>query len=352
MTPFIATSPVDLIAVAPFAIGFHPEDSVVLLTFGDPAEHCFHARFDLPVVAEEQRRTAARVTEVLVRRSRALVAVLLYTEDAGAAVAFHDVLMPLLEGAGIEVVDAVRVTGETFHAAADPEDPGTAYDLSTHPFTAASVVSGRVAHDSREALADTLVGADDEDRASIAASADRIADQMILIGRTAGGAGRSSLVTALATELRDHATWLQGRVRAWVADDARPRAPLSAEDAGRLLVLVALESLREVAIAEMTRERAGALLDLWRDLTRRAPGDLLAGTASLCAFAAWLHGEGALAWCAVERCLAVDPDDALAQHVAALLEGATPPALWAPVPSTSLRVFRVGGEGSDPRSSG
>ncbi len=47
-------------------------------------------------------------------------------------------------------------------------------------------------------------------------------------------------------------------------------------------------------------------------------------------FAAWLSGEGALAWCAVERCLEGDPGDALAHNVAALLQNAVPPSTLDP----------------------
>ena len=50
---FVARNPTDLIAVVPAVLGFHPQDSVVLLTFGLP-EGAFHARVDLPVEAAEQ----------------------------------------------------------------------------------------------------------------------------------------------------------------------------------------------------------------------------------------------------------------------------------------------------------
>ena len=60
-------------------------------------------------------------------------------------------------------------------------------------------------------------------------------------------------------------------------------------------------------------------------LVRRSPRDLLPGPASLLAFAAWQHGDGALAWCAIDRCLEVDPDYSLAHYVAEVLNHAVPP---------------------------
>ena len=41
----VARSPEDLLAAVPLVLGFVPESSVVMLTFG--AEHSFHARVDL-----------------------------------------------------------------------------------------------------------------------------------------------------------------------------------------------------------------------------------------------------------------------------------------------------------------
>jgi hypothetical protein len=134
------------------------------------------------------------------------------------------------------------------------------------------------------------------------------------------------------------ARWVQATVR-WCL---RSGATLSAADAGRLLVLVSFEALREVAWSEMTRGTAREHVELWRGLLRRAPEDLRSGVGGLLGFAAWLSGDGALAWCALERCFETDPDDQLGQHVASLVESATPPTVWSPVPSDSLRIFQLG----------
>jgi hypothetical protein len=50
---FVARSPTDLVAIVPVVLGFHPRDSVVLLTFGTPGA-AFHARVDLPLGMAEQ----------------------------------------------------------------------------------------------------------------------------------------------------------------------------------------------------------------------------------------------------------------------------------------------------------
>jgi hypothetical protein len=46
------------------------------------------------------------------------------------------------------------------------------------------------------------------------------------------------------------------------------------------------------------------------------------------ALAAWQSGDGALAWCALDRCAEVDADHPLADVVTQVLVGALPPDVW------------------------
>ena len=64
---------------------------------------------------------------------------------------------------------------------------------------------------------------------------------------------------------------------------------------------------RDAAWAAMTRDAAERHVRLWTDAVQRAPDDLVAAPAAVLGLAAWLAGHGALAWCAVDRCQAVDP---------------------------------------------
>jgi hypothetical protein len=205
------------------------------------------------------------------------------------------------------------------------DDPGRAYDLTTHPFTAEQVVAGAVVERSRDDLAATLDCVDEADAEAVAA-ATREFDQTF--------AGLPAFVTAerISQDVADQARWLQRTVRRHV----RSGTPLSATDAGRLLVLVAAVPLRDVAWAEMSRTDATRQVDLWRDLVRRSPRDLLPAPACLLAFAAWLAGHGALAWCALDRGAAVDPGYSMAACVAQLLERAVPPSVWTPIPEEEL----------------
>ena len=87
-------------------------------------------------------------------------------------------------------------------------------------------------------------------------------------------------------------------------------------------------SVRDAAWGSMTRDEAPAHVVLWTDAVQRSPDDLVGGPAAVLALAAWLAGNGALAWCAVDRCLDSDPDNSLAGLVGEMLSRAVPPSSW------------------------
>ena len=94
-----------------------------------------------------------------------------------------------------------------------------------------------------------------------------------------------------------------------------------------------------MAWAQMDRENAEAHVDLWRDVVRRSPEDLLAPPAALLGFAAWLAGNGALAWCAVDRAHRAEPGYGLAGLLSQALAGGVPPSAWEPLGPDTLTLF-------------
>jgi hypothetical protein len=99
--------------------------------------------------------------------------------------------------------------------------------------------------------------------------------------------------------------------------------------AARLLRAVDADvDARDAAWVGLGRACARDHVELWTDLVRRAPDHLAAAPAAVLALAAWLAGEGALAWCAVDRVHEVDPDHTLAALVGDMLVAAVPPSAW------------------------
>ncbi len=332
--PFVARGGTDLVALVPLVLGFHPSDSVVLLTF-PPSGRSFHARLDLPTTREEHHAVAEVLLAPVLQHRVGRVAVLVYSDDVEVARSQGEVLLEALLAEGVGVIDVLRVGEDAWHPLGDPGDPegpGTAYDLGSHPFTARHVLAGHRLHRDRDEVADTLVGTDEDDTTAVGLAATRFLDQLVRVARRpAAPDGTPALDLFLCTEAR----WLQSRVRRWVAE----REPLGTGEAGRVLVLASFVPTRDAAWAEIDRRDACAHVDLWRAVVRRAPRELRPGAAALLAFAAWQHGDGALAWCAVDRALDVDPDHRLAHCVADLLRGAVPPSSWEPVPESALPVF-------------
>ena len=111
------------------------------------------------------------LADVVVRHRVRRVAILLYTADPWTAATFHDAVVPLLRRRKVTVVDVIRVGPHRFHSACDPDDPGTAYDLKAHPFTAERVVAGRVVHHSRAELAASLDPAEASEVAAVEVAA-------------------------------------------------------------------------------------------------------------------------------------------------------------------------------------
>lgn len=342
MATFTTRTPVDLLAVVPYLLGFHPEESLVVVTFGTEP---FHLRVDLPGAAAtgpdpeavREHLTGAVVDALSAHGARA-VALLGYSTSAQRLADMLARLGPALREARIESVLALRVASGRYWALPEgPDSVPVAFDLRAHPFTAAQVWRGRIAHESRAALAATLDGLDGPERVAIGLAADRFAESLT--------EDLGSLLE-VPEALRREADWLAGRLaRARCCGEA-----LDVEEAGRVLVLCGLDALAEVAWAPMTRAGSEREVAFWRDLLRRAPEELSAGPAALLALAAWLNGHGALAWCALDRCFAVRPDHALAQQVEALLESATSPAVWSPRSAEGLPILASGPIG--PEASG
>lgn len=333
------STPSDLLACVPTLLGFHPEDSVVMVTAG-PAGEPVHARVDLP-----PRRGCGDLVAGLVEDLRDVasrhrvsgVALVLYTGDAALAGEVGSALAAALGSAGVRVAAVLRADGGRWFPHADdgtgcPGASGVRYDLSGHPLTVQAVVDGRVVHSSRLALRRSLDPAPADQLARVHEAVLRHTERLHVL---AGGAHRPVDAEALTGHAVAEARWVRARVRRFLDD----RRALDADDAGRMLVGIVSVQVRDVAWAQMDPATCRVHVDLWRDLVRRSPVEVLAAPAGLLAFAAWLSGDGALAWCAVDRSRQADPDYRLAALVAHALTAAVPPSTWRPFDDRSLPLL-------------
>lgn len=304
MTPrLVARSPEDVLAMVPVLLGFHPDDSLVMITLG--ARHAFHARVDVPAArADVPEWVTTLVTPVRREGVEAVVLVLYSRETPTARRAVHD-LVDALRDAGVTVKAALRVEGRRYFPLLQGRRRGQAgvpFDISTHPFLADAVLRGEVTLDSRAALAQTLT----PDPRAVGAV--RVALTEAVAARTGGDS---------------EAAWVVDTVHAGLAG-----AALDSPRLARLLVGVAEAEVREEVWATLVRSTARAHVALWTRVLRAAPPGLAAAPALVLGFAAWLDGRGALSWCALDRAMAEDPDEPLGSALAELLMRAVPPHAW------------------------
>jgi hypothetical protein len=295
-TTLIARTPDDLVAAIPIVLGFHPEHSIVMLTLVGP--HRFHARLDLPAEPAQVALAVETLLGPALRNGVEQVAFVLYTPSRRLARLTADTLTGTFVEAGIEVADCLRAhRGRWFPASPRRHEAGTPYDAERHPFRAQAVFEGHVLYRSRAELA-AQVAPDAEHAAAVAAQLDGATPldgphlwQLVERHLTAGTVPDAPDLAAMLVSLRDH----EARDHGWLSVD---------------------------------RTTAHAHTVLWSEVLRRTPDDWAAEPGAVLALVAWLAGNGALAWCALDRCFAADPGHRIGLLVAQALTHAVPPTIW------------------------
>jgi hypothetical protein len=294
-TKFITRTPEDVLAVAPVVLGFEPHESVVMLTFG--GVETFHARVDLPPPSEVDEAVELLLEPALQHRVTHVVFVV-YADEGPPARAVLPRLRDAFGRADIEVIEVLRAHDGRWFAPGRPGAPATGvpYDVGGHLFRAQAVVEGIVVHGSRDEL-----------EAGLRPSPDAVAEVARAVRRA---------VPSPPGEIAD------------LVDIRLEAGQFKTVELARVLLGLLEVPGRDAAWAAMSRDVAERHVRLWTDAVQRAPDDLVAGPSAVLGLAAWLSGHGALAWCAVDRCQAVDPDNTLAQLVSDMLTRAVPPSVW------------------------
>lgn len=304
--------PEDFLALAPVVLGFSPQESVVMLTFG--AERPFHARVDLPPLAVQDDEVLAAFADLLAApagRHGVRVAVLLYfTADPAAARCVHGTLVRALRRAGVALLLALVADDGRFGDIDDPDSSWRPYDVDGHPFVLDAVVEGRLTHRSRADLVASL----DPDPARVA----RVERLLVVGGLSDSG------VPVGAGALRAHADWVRSTLRDAIGAGTEP----SDETVARLLWVLRAPRVRDAAWSLLDRATAASQVRWWRSVVRAAPDALAVPAVGLLGFSAWQAGDGALAWAAVDRCLRLAPEDVTACSLADILHNAVPPDAW------------------------
>jgi Domain of unknown function (DUF4192) len=322
----------DIAAALPHLVGFHPHESLVLVSLGGPTGN----RVGLTVRADLPARSAsAAVVTALVRSvatddpAGVVVAVVSEAPDERGTLPGGDALDGLphrdvvhdavvaLAGLDIPVRDTLLVRGGRWWSYDCPEPccaPGAGAPLpgGVSPLAAASAAAGQVLAPDRAALEARIAPLDGPARAAVDAAIWRSVDRRARATRTdPDGETRRSWDTVLRA----------------VRHCRPPEAGrLPDREVAGVLWAVADIRVRDRALTLALGDDAAAAELLWTECTRRAPAPLDAAPATLLAVSAWLRGDGAMANVALERALDSRPTYTLARLLADGLAACLPPA--------------------------
>lgn len=297
----VLREPGDVLAAIAVAFGFVPSESVTMLALG--GERPLHARVDLPGDPQQLDEVLDLLWAPLEQLGPALVAFAVFSHDdrRGDRVAAR--LLDRVSALEVRVLDVLVADGARFHSALPGSDGRSqSYDLGSHRLVAAAVLAGDVVLSSREELARS-VAPDPPARARVAEA----------LAALPGPVHRPA-------EQR----WVRERVAGLVRRGRSPDDPTAA----RIIRAVGVGSIRFVLVTDLELETAPEWVELWRDLTRRAPEEVAAPVASLLGMSAWVAGNGALAWCAWDRAMEAPGWCPLTDVLNEVQARAIPPTHW------------------------
>ncbi len=345
----VVRGPDCLPVVVPHLLGFHPDDSVVLLGL-EPGSHHVRVtlRLDLPDAADDGSGWDALVP-AFARAGASEVLVAVYPPAAqdpwrhGGArpLPRPDVVAAAadaLEAAGVRALDAVCVVGDRLRSYWCVDEQccpreGRRLDPAEVLRIEAEFVATRSAPlASRRSLEERLAPRPDDDpfllevadevcaRAGDLATygSDDIDAFLLGLAIHAAGTGQPNPTATLVGWASSLAAWVRPR-------DLLMRALSVGADP------TVVRSAREVLI----------------EAVRCAPGTEVAPVASLLAICSWLGGDGALARVALERAQAADPGYSLAALLSDALDAGLPPWSWSSM-MAEISVERILQTGDGP----
>jgi hypothetical protein len=319
------SDPGEIAAALPALLGFHPRESLVLvsLTGASGRRVGLTVRADLPADGGAGS-VAAEVTRSLRtdRPSGVLLAVVSEAPDVPGGLPhrelLHEVVLALAPDR-IPVREALLVRAGrwwSYECARACCAPGAGTPLPDGPtaLEAASVATGTVVERDRGDLVRRIAGPLGPAREAMATACARMATEcsarVLEVGFDAVAEESWAAVTAAAARCRP---------------GAAPE-PLTDREVARVVWGLRDRDVRDRALELATGADPTAAEILWTECTRRAPAPLDVAPATLLAVSAWLRGDGAMANVALARALAGDPAYALARLLARALAECLPPA--------------------------
>jgi len=314
------TSPHDLLAAIPFLIGYHPQNSLVLVSLKSDAVG-MAMRVDLPsdIAIESYDLLASH----FVREEAEAALIVAYADRSSADP--ESVLINIsaaLVRAGIDIKESLIVRDNRFRSmlctdvACCPPEGTQIPDLDTSRIAAEHVIAGHpMPFENVDGLVQSIAAVPSSFEISWQ---DEVQKFWV-----------SSDVEEVQELQRDGATAIIDLAGEYREGRGAEDRELVARVIGRLSDI----QVRDFALGSHSEESADWYWSMWRDLLRIAPRGFVAPVASLYAALAYERGEGALAHKALDR--ALHDDD---QYSLALLLRRVFTAGWPPHSFTAMRA--------------
>lgn len=308
------SGPGEILQVIPYLLGFHPQDSVVLVALRD-RRIVVSARYDLQAPPEMSLPWLRAASE----EGATSVLVVLYSDVATGPPLVHreyvDRLGILAVDHDLRVTDRLVVSADRWWSydcddarCCPPE--GTAIDRAGVAATGA-VAEGLVTLPGREDLA-----------AELMPLADETAAVALALGPARAAAEARSDPARRADE------W--ATVRRFVRRSRRRRTSPTPEEAAGVLCALIDVHVRDATLGYLASRPDPRVAAGWRELTRMAPAPWRAPVATLLAFWCYAAGEGARTNVALDVAMAADPDYSMAQLLAEVVTSGVNPMRFIP----------------------
>ncbi|MGP4017313.1 DUF4192 domain-containing protein [Saccharopolyspora sp. 5N708] len=341
-TTISLTDPADLLAAVPHMLGFHPTDSLVVLTVHDLAHtprFGVTLRTDLPCPMRICGFGEYLITGPLGRQHAEAVILIVVgakpnVDACGDACAgacqgppfnrstvdecdtgpphaeLIDMICDSFSRAGVATAHALWVpeirAGAQWQCYRDPECLGEIADPQAAAIAAAMAAAGSVTFGSRDELRALVAPESAETVARCSAKLDLLTEELT------DGYDPNKVIRDLRTVFAAIERTASG-------------AALTEDDQLRVLLAVSDTRVRDIALGTALGDAARAAEQLWLALVRKAPDPELAEVAALLAFSAYLRGEGALAGVALERIEQTQPEHRLGLLLRQAMEAGIPP---------------------------
>lgn len=317
------TSPHDLLAAIPFLIGYHPKDSLVLVSLKGEAIG-MAMRVDYPVDAEDNFSQACDALVAHLTRERSEGALLVaYVPDfrSDGESVLHELSLAL-DRAEISLRESLVIWQGRWRSTlcqdvlCCPATGSALPEISASRIAVEQVAKGHVMpFIDMEELSDSI--------SSLPLSLDRGFQEQVQAAKFADDCDD------LQMRQRDGAVSAIDLISRFIAGTMGRDFKRDQEISAKVIAAISDIQVRDFALGSHNEATMDIYWSTWRYLTRIAPPGFVAPLASLLAALSYEKGDGALAHRALDRALEDDPSYSLAQLLRRVFRAGWPPESFA-----------------------